>query len=78
MTMKHFRIVSVLVCCIAVLLLTTVVGYGAPKPILITFIPKDTNSPYWLVVKAGADAAAAKYGAKVEMLGPSVPTDIAS
>ena len=27
--------------------------------------------------QAGADAAAAKYGARVEMLGPSVPTDIA-
>jgi len=56
----------------------TITGYAAEKLLLITYVPKDTNSPYWLVVKAGADAAAKKYGARVQMLGPSVPTDIAS
>lgn len=50
---------------------------AASDPYLITYVPKDTNSPYWWVVKAGADAAAAEYGAKVELLGPPDPTDIA-
>jgi len=77
MIAKRVRIVSIIASCIVLLLLATGLGYGAEKPLLITYIPKDTNSPYWLVVKAGADAAAAKYGARVEMLGPSVPTDIA-
>jgi ribose transport system substrate-binding protein len=78
MTRKRSTKVAVLACLVAVLLSMTITGYAAEKLLLITYVPKDTNSPYWLVVKAGADAAAKKYGARVQMLGPSVPTDIAS
>ncbi len=78
MKSKRLIIESLLVCLVVSLLAIPSIGFGAEKTLLITYIPKDTNSPYWLIVKAGADAAAKKYGAKVQMLGPSVPTDIAT
>jgi ribose transport system substrate-binding protein len=67
----------VFVLCLNMIVFSFSIFAANEKPTIV-YIPKDTNSPYWLIVKSGADAAAEKYGAKVEMLGPSVPTDIAT
>jgi len=78
--MTRRKIVSILTIVLGICIVFSGFFYtaSAEEKILIVYIPKDTNSPYWLIVKSGADAAAEKYGAKVEMLGPSVPTDIAT
>lgn len=78
--MTRRKIVSTLIIVLGICIVFSGFFYtaGAAEKLLIVYIPKDTNSPYWLIVKSGADAAAEKYGAKVEMLGPSVPTDIAT
>ncbi len=78
--MTRRKIVSILTIVLGICIVFSGFFYTATagEKLLIVYIPKDTNSPYWLIVKSGADAAAEKYGAKVEMLGPSVPTDIAT
>lgn len=78
--MTRRKIVSILTIVLGICIVFSGFFYtvSAGEKLLIVYIPKDTNSPYWLIVKSGADAAAEKYGAKVEMLGPSVPTDIAT
>jgi len=78
--MTRRKIVSILTIVLGICIVFSGFAYTATagEKLLIVYIPKDTNSPYWLIVKSGADAAAEKYGAKVEMLGPSVPTDIAT
>lgn len=78
--MTRRKIVSILTIVLGICIVFSGFFYtaSAGEKSLIVYIPKDTNSPYWLIVKSGADAAAEKYGAKVEMLGPSVMTDIAT
>lgn len=78
--MSRRKIVSILTIVLGICIVFSGFLYTATagEKLLIVYIPKDTNSPYWLIVKAGAVAAAEKYDAKVEMLGPSVPTDIAT
>ena len=49
--------------------------YAADPTILVS--PKGTDSPYWLVVKAGAEAAAEEFGANIVWQGPQKETDIA-
>lgn len=39
--------------------------------------PKGTDSPYWLVVKAGAEAAAEEFGAEIIWQGPQQETNVA-
>lgn len=39
--------------------------------------PKGTDSPYWLVVKAGAEAAAEEFGAEIVWQGPQKETNVA-
>ncbi|AZO93372.1 ABC transporter substrate-binding protein [Halocella sp. SP3-1] len=48
----------------------------AEKPTILVS-PKGTDSPYWLVVKAGAEAAAEEFGANIVWQGPQKETDIA-
>jgi ribose transport system substrate-binding protein len=48
------------------------------KPYTFELITKSNASPYWLAVKEGADAAAAKFGVKLQFEAPASGTDLAA